>query len=454
MAECSTRKISRIHLKKDRISVLPRNIQETILCFLPIRDAVRTSVLSRSWRHCWTTIPNLVSDENILTAMSITFDNCHGSELAAVKFVSVINKVLLLHNGPILKFSLSFPSFCDGEIIHNYVDQWIPLFSRKGVKQLTLEGNCHGDLKACNYSSLDLTHLRLAFVWLPYTPAFRGLTYLRIIELIEVGASEQNIIFDCPVLEKLTLICTELLPFNFRAPKLKILHQMYGGMTSEYSLAGLENLKEFSCGLSYDPEMPKETSNVVKVFGNLHKIEKISIAKCFITYLAAGGSPNRFPNPLPYLKTLSISNINLNCLSEVSCLLCLLRSAPNLCKLHISANQYAEEENFKDYWKEDFENYAVGHLEIVTFSYLKGLQVELELVKFLLAHTPLLKTMFIHRDPDVKKDVAIKMLEEMVEFSRASSRAQIKHLKCPSDAVDYGAWVNQLNIYVDELIFL
>lgn len=54
----------------------------------------------------------------------------------------------------------------------------------------------------------------------------------------------------------------------------------------------------------------------------------------------------------------------------------------------------------------------------------------------------------------MEKDVATKMLEEMVEFSRASSRAQIKHLKCPFNAVDYEPWVNRLNICANEQIFL
>ncbi|KAK1355628.1 FBD domain-containing protein [Heracleum sosnowskyi] len=446
MAESSTRKVGPV--KKDRISVLPRDLLETILCFLPIRDAVRTSILSRSWRLCWTTIPNLVFDgDNILDENLYNFSECHGSELKTVKFVGVINKVLLLHNGSILSFSLSFPSYGVDEIIHDYIDQWIPLFSRKGIKELTLEGSFRGEVKEHNLSFLDLTHLRLAYQWLPYASAFRGMTCLRIIELIHIDTSDQNIL-DCPVLEKLTLIfCEGLLPINFRAPNLRCLHQIYRNMTLEYSVAGLENLTEFSYSLLIDPKVQTETSNVVKVFGSSYKLEKISIALSFIKYLAAGGSPNRFSKPLPYLKTLSISNINLSCLSEVSCLFCLIRSAPNLCKLHISAGHFALKENLRDNWEEDFEDCTVDHLEIVTLCFYKGHKAEVELVKFLLAHSPLLKTMFIHRDSLIGYDVACQLLEEMLEFPRASSRAQIRHLKIPLDADDFGPWVSQFDLF-------
>ena len=37
----------------DRLSSLPAQLQDEILVRLDLRDAVRTSVLSRTWRHLW-----------------------------------------------------------------------------------------------------------------------------------------------------------------------------------------------------------------------------------------------------------------------------------------------------------------------------------------------------------------------------------------------------------------
>ena len=99
------------------------------------------------------------------------------------------------------------------------------------------------------------------------------------------------------------------------------------------------------------------------------------------------------------------------------------------------------EENLNSPWEDASEECTVDHLEIVTFSNFRGLEGELELVKFLLAGSLLLKTMFIQRDWMMGKDDAFEILEKMLEFSRASPRAQIKLLKYPFHAVDYGPWV-------------
>ncbi|KAK1355600.1 FBD domain-containing protein [Heracleum sosnowskyi] len=451
MAESSMRKIDRINV--DRISELPLNIQEIILCFLPIQDAVRTTVLSTKWRHCWTTIPHLIFDHrfSILDKISQYRD----SQVKAYILVSVINKVLLLHNGPILKFSLTFHQGYnfDARIVHEYVDQWIPLLARNGIKQLILkEDDMHGEFTAHEFSSLDLTYLKFTKGLFPYRPAFGVYTNMRILELVYVTSDFGQSIYDCPALEKLTLIfCTAIFPINFSAPNLKCLHHIYDEKNLEYGLPRLHNLKEFSCQI---PEnlvemllqtetsnavqtetsiaVQTETSNVVKVLGSLDKIEKFTIGLRFHAYLAAGGSPNRLSKPLPYLKTLNMCDINFTHLSEVSCLLCLIRSAPNLHKLQISSYVvFGEEEDLKDYRIEDSEDCTIDHLEIVTFSSFRGLKAELELIKFLLGHSPLLKRMSLHRSPNIKKDVAFALGEEILQYSRASSRVQIRELKDP-----------------------
>lgn len=91
----------------------------------------------------------------------------------------------------------------------------------------------------------------------------------------------------------------------------------------------------------------------------------------------------------------------------------------------------ANEEDLKNYWIEDFGDCTVDHLEIVMFSNFLGLKTETELVKFLIGHSPLLKIMSIHRSIDIKEDVALTMAEEIMQYSRASLRAQIRDLEHP-----------------------
>nr|XP_017246313.1 PREDICTED: F-box/FBD/LRR-repeat protein At1g13570-like [Daucus carota subsp. sativus] len=299
----------------DIISELPGHLRETIVGFLPLEDAVRTSILSRKWRYCWTMIPNLIFEDTFVDRIMDKLFEYDDPELKAFKLVSVINKILLLHNGPIVKFSCNFDEgFRDSRIFHDYMDQWIPLLLRKGTKQLVLE------------------------------------------------------------------------------------HK----------------------------ETQTKRSNVDHVLGSLSNIEKFSVAMEFMQYLAAGRRLKTLSKPLLCLKTLNISDIYLNKLSEVSCLICLIRSAPNLCQLNISA-KYVAKGDFKKYQMKDFEECTMDHLEIVTFSYFEGFRAEMKLVKFLLACSPLLKKMSIHSHEDLEKDVALMMFKEILQYPTASSRVQIQH---------------------------
>ncbi|KAK9276675.1 hypothetical protein L1049_006211 [Liquidambar formosana] len=90
----------------DIISVLPKNVIECILEHLPIRDAVRTSILSRKWRYNWISIPQLVFEYQFFG------DTVEDKALREYdQSMAIINNVLLLHSGPILKFVLRHSKF-------------------------------------------------------------------------------------------------------------------------------------------------------------------------------------------------------------------------------------------------------------------------------------------------------------------------------------------------------
>lgn len=273
--------------------------------------------------------------------------------------------------------------------------------------------------------------MRLNAVLFSSTPSFGGFTCLKNLELLGALGVKSSI-FDFPVLEKLTLLyCEGLFPNNFRAPNLKCLNQECPEIPLEYSLAGFKNLKEYSCNVYRISMTGAKSFDAVSFLDSLHKIEKLSLGISFVKYLVAGGCPNILSKPMPCLKILNMSGIEFINLPEVLCLLYLIWSAPNLRKLHISA--YDEEDvvegNLSNFLAKNCTNCTISHLEIVTLSCLNGHRDELELVKFLLAHSPLLKTMFINRHIFVKKEVALRMAEEMLQYSRASSKAQIRFLE-------------------------
>ncbi|KAJ0630541.1 putative F-box domain-containing protein [Helianthus annuus] len=91
-------------LNSDIISTLPQNIIEDILTRMPIRDALRTSALSKKWRYTWRGMPQLVFTDDMVTLSY----NSVSRQLEKYKLVSAIFHFLLLHNGPdILEFVCS-----------------------------------------------------------------------------------------------------------------------------------------------------------------------------------------------------------------------------------------------------------------------------------------------------------------------------------------------------------
>nr|GMD70341.1 F-box/FBD/LRR-repeat protein At1g13570-like [Ipomoea batatas] len=116
---------------------LPTDVLKCILDHLPVRDAARTSILSRKWRYIWAGHPNLVIDLKGIVTISNN------------DFVGIVNDILLQHTGPILTFSVNI----------SLVDM-----TRNGLRKLTVE-NSSPDLYALpSYIFLcqELIHLFLS----------------------------------------------------------------------------------------------------------------------------------------------------------------------------------------------------------------------------------------------------------------------------------------------------
>nr|XP_011462759.1 PREDICTED: putative F-box/FBD/LRR-repeat protein At1g78760 [Fragaria vesca subsp. vesca] len=54
-------------IRHDRISQLPDVVLSHILCFLPTRDAIQTTILCKRWNKLWISIPNLDLDYNVIS---------------------------------------------------------------------------------------------------------------------------------------------------------------------------------------------------------------------------------------------------------------------------------------------------------------------------------------------------------------------------------------------------
>lgn len=74
-------------------------------------------------------------------------------------------------------------------------------------------------------------------------------------------------------------------------------------------------------------------------------------------------------------------------------------------------------------------DFNLSQLQILKLDNLSGYKAELELIKYLLAYSPVLETMFIHLGRSVRTNEAFTITEEIKQFPRVSKLAEIRYLK-------------------------
>ncbi|KAL4579001.1 hypothetical protein LXL04_015136 [Taraxacum kok-saghyz] len=180
----------------DRISALSQDTIEKILTLMPIRDALRTSILSRKWR----TIPKLKFDDSQLVVLS---DN---EEINEYKFVKGMFHVLLLHRAPILEFSLSINNEYIG--ICSEIDQIILHLSKNSdIKKFLFENlipeTGYYPLPCSFFSLHGLEHLDLSFCIFEPPSMYKGSSKLKSLCFTNVFITNQMVLgflANCPIL--------------------------------------------------------------------------------------------------------------------------------------------------------------------------------------------------------------------------------------------------------------
>ncbi|EYU44102.1 hypothetical protein MIMGU_mgv1a022741mg [Erythranthe guttata] len=112
----------------DRLLDLPKDILHRILYFLYQEAAVRTSVLSKSWRYIWCTRPNLYfadndfkgNEHNFLLTVDNTLQRYRDQNLCLEEFD--------------LHISMPCKYYSDHELV-SLLEKWVPLLTSMGVKE-------------------------------------------------------------------------------------------------------------------------------------------------------------------------------------------------------------------------------------------------------------------------------------------------------------------------------
>ncbi|XP_060186104.1 F-box/FBD/LRR-repeat protein At1g13570-like [Lycium barbarum] len=404
-----------------KITDLPENAINAILMCLPLRDAVRTSILSKKWRYKWCKLPELTLDDKLWK----TTDNLLSP---SIKFTTIMYNILTLHSGPLTKFTLSmselkkYPKI--GSLIH--------FLSRNGIQHLVLkfsEWNRY-KLPSSLFTCSQLRHLTLQNCLICPSPAFEGFDMLISLELCHVSISSEaleNLISSSPLLENLVLKMSDTLNhIQIKAPKLRSFE--FTGCIKFISLKNVPQLAKL-CLLYGESFEESEKCDLDNFFQSHPALEHLHLEYGSSQFLVAE-VPTRLSSALNYLKHLYVS---MDELDDLSCALYLIRSSPCLQDLEVEVSM--EESDYKDDIVDEvsasFSDVGLNQVKTVKIAGIIGTKLEMELIKLLLAKSPMLVRMIIQPEQLwVDKEKGVKILAELSTFQRASRKAEVEcHLE-------------------------
>ncbi|KAF5198430.1 F-box/FBD/LRR-repeat protein [Thalictrum thalictroides] len=412
----------------DRISTLQIELITCILTFVPIRDAVRTSVLSWDWRYKWMTIPKILIRDSSVPRVSVA-DREHEKRL-----VDFVNHVMLLHFDKLYKFDMEIYL----ESSSNDVDRWIHLLARKLVEEVVLgfSGSRYtvpSTLFSCQY----LRQLKLHHCILKSSSRMNGFnslvdlylhgvtfTYETIRNLISNSKQLQNLtLIHCDGFDHLSISAPNLRIFNFNGPCWEIF------FNCPKLIEAFMGLLPVGTGVMINQFGISKTHMLELILAGLRRVEMLFISEHFMEILAICVAPKKLRTTYYHLRDLSFV-INFSNSKLFPIVLCLFRSSPCLQSLTIfgpSIGQFrvvVEDEFGFDFPNE--EEIIFPELETITVSEFRGLNNELGFVKFILVNAVKLHTMNIIWYPDVPFDHRRSyILERILQFRRTSTTAVV-----------------------------
>ncbi|CAI0458405.1 unnamed protein product [Linum tenue] len=430
--------------KVDRISKLPAHLIQLILTPLPIKEAGRTSILSREWRHHWRSITCLVFDDEFFDSPDYNSDE----EISANKLMSNVQETLQAHDGPITEFVLSNPEL----VTTVKIGPLISHLSGKGISDLSLLYRKYCDpqqfeheIDSSLFHAIQLDRLSLEGCLFKVPSWFMGFARLTALQLEHVGLPDDffhSFLLKCPLLEDLSVFYFEG-PSNLELvapPCLKVFTLMAFCLRNiSFKYAPLLSVVAVH---AHHFEGDRPATDMASAFASLPALEQLYISSESLNLMAADPIPYRLPTALHCLKVLDIRKCNEDDSScqeddsflEQEVLLCLIRSSPNLYKLTIQMQPRGylhftrRDLKLSDYEPDtdlEAKDGCCQRLEEVEIMLGGGSQVELDLLRFVLANGPLLRRIVIEPVKEMSWEGCLEFLEEIRQYECASRKAEI-----------------------------
>lgn len=192
----------------DRISALPDDLLISILSKMPYPSAVRTSVLSHSWKNLWRSVPARhieIDGTNriipLLPHQHKLYNNRLEDDVKKINsgFRDWVNQVIANYSAQSLEsFCLRYQLFTHRDEDIQTVCQWLDFASKKEVKSLELDfSDPHGAMF-------------ISKIWAPFIPTatLESFTHLASLRLNNVHLTERvvdHFLYNCSCLQELRL---------------------------------------------------------------------------------------------------------------------------------------------------------------------------------------------------------------------------------------------------------
>ncbi|KAF8102696.1 hypothetical protein N665_0197s0056 [Sinapis alba] len=410
----------------DKISRLPDELLVKVLTFLPTKEAVSTSILSKRWEHLWMWVPKL------------EYDDQHYSESDRKKLWCFIVRTLPLHKAHViesLRLKLSNSRYFKPPLI-----KWIVANAvSRNVLELDMSYSSYPEklniLPSNLYTSKSLVILKLSDWILLAVPPMVCLPSLKTLQLQQVAyfneESLQALLSNCPVLEELkvdiweddntkkfTIIVPSLLslslhiPFDYgidglviKTPSLKYFKLRVHSSNNHYCLVEhMPNLIE----AYIDVEFP----NIKSLIGSITSVKRLEI--CSEVLYDEGFIFSQ----LEHLKLCRCKDCTSNLLVR------LLKDSPNLRVLYLY-------EMIDHYYcgiipwnpPTTVPTYMLSSLQSFNWSAYSGVPGERDLAIYMLKNAIHLKTVTIWSEEcDIPE---LEMLKELAFSSRASTTCEL-----------------------------
>ncbi|GLT65772.1 hypothetical protein SLA2020_381840 [Shorea laevis] len=176
---------------------LPEEFLKHILSFLPTKDAVRTSVLSKRWEFLWASIPNL--DFELLRQVCFL----KGRKDPKEHFMNSVDRVLCLRDSDIKRFTLC----CDVQIDSFRFHTWISATVKHNVQELYIKLKNYEGVLSIPYKTLTSLHLDVdCLLNLPTSTCFSN---LKILTFVDVTFLNERLT------QQFFLVCKSLRSWNY-----------------------------------------------------------------------------------------------------------------------------------------------------------------------------------------------------------------------------------------------